>query len=512
MPVIPMLPKPGIVRGATPSTSMGSWFDANLMRWRGGQAQPVGGNMSFADVLFDTPGRDVLTWHDKAYKRWAAIGSGAKLWIYDFAVGTLTDITPAGIGPLELPGAFDGYGLGDYGLETYGTPRPADMIGPAEVSAVLGDWWSLDTFGQDLLVVPTQDGRLFRWSPTTPDAPAALVPNAPVNNKGVVVTDERHVVLIGANGDPRMVAWSDQEKPDVWTAAVGNLAGDKMLVTDGRPMQAIKVTGGVLILTDNDAHLMRYVGSPYGYGINQIGSNCGAISPRAASSAGSAVWWMGVQGFWSFTGTVQPVECNVEDWLFSLLNRSQIGRVFGAPNAAFTEHWWYWPSEDSVECNRYVAVNYAERGQPWMIGTMRRTAADKRASMIRPILAGEDAKLYLHEYGWTDDGQTRLGKVYLETGDLTMEQWGGDAGRRFHIRQIAADYAGPADAMAFRVFSWEEPDGQVLDSGTLLPDPSDGVTDAEVSGRGMRVRIEGLADKPFALGLTRLLTRPGGRQ
>ena len=97
--------------------------------------------------------------------------------------------------------------------------------------------------------MPTQDGHLFRWSPTTPTVLPALVAGAPVNNRGVIVTDQRHVVLLGAGGDPRNIAWSDQENPDVWMPDVTNLAGSKLLQTQSYAMTAMKVSDGMLIFT-----------------------------------------------------------------------------------------------------------------------------------------------------------------------------------------------------------------------------------------------------------------------
>jgi hypothetical protein len=40
---------------------------------------PVGGNaMVFASGVADVP-RDIITWHDNSYKRWAAYGTDTKL-------------------------------------------------------------------------------------------------------------------------------------------------------------------------------------------------------------------------------------------------------------------------------------------------------------------------------------------------------------------------------------------------------------------------------------------------
>jgi len=504
---VPVFPKPGIYRGATADASSGRWFDMNLMRWRGGQAQPVGGSAALPGIDLGGPGRDVLTWHDNTGQRWGAFGTDTALYALDFGLGQLYDITPAGTGPLEPPGAAVGYGLALYSADAYGTARDPADIGISDASAVLGDMWSLHLFGEDLLVLPTQSGVLSRWSPNTPTTPAAPVPNAPPGAAAVAVTDERHVVLIGATGNARQVSWSDQENPDVWAAAVDNLAGNLMLETEGRPLNAMRVASGLLIWTDNDVHLMRYVGPPYAYGINKIGANCGPISRRAMSQAGGVTTWMSQQSFWSYDGTLAPLPSDVGDWLFSLLNREAVSRVFGAPNPAFSEHWWYWPSEDSSECNRYVAYNYGDASRPWIIGQQQRTASDVRGAMVRPVLCDGAGQVLYHEYGWTDSGVSRAPQIYLETGAFALSE---AADRRFHVKQIAQDFTGPADRAGYRFFTAEEPNGPEADTGVFPITNDSGLTDVRFSARSLRMRIEALSDGPFALGKTRLIVRPGG--
>jgi hypothetical protein len=507
MAKITVFPKPGIYRGATPQASVGRWYDMNLMRWRGGQAQPVGGSGALPGATGDGAGRDVLTWHDNSARRWAAMGTDDKLYVYNFESQQLFDITPAGVGPLEPPGARVGYGLGDYGMDAYGTARDAADIGPSDVSAILGDMWSMDLYGENLVFVPTQDGRLFQWVPNVDGDPATQVANAPVQNAGVFTTEERAIVLIGAGGNPRNVAWSDQEGPTVWAPDVDNLAGSKLLETEGRALVSSKCSGGNLIFTDNDAHAFAYVGPPYGYGIKRVGANCGPCSRRAVAYAGDTVKWMGSQQFWQYSGAVSPMPSDVGDWMFSLLNRDMIGRVFAAPNPAFAELWWYWPGEGATECNRYVAQTYGDPASPWIIGQQVRTAADTRGSMLRPVMAGSDGNLYLHEFGWTDNGVSRIGTIYLETADFMLDQ---ETDRRFHVRQVIPDFVGPASYVGYRFFLWEQPDGPQRDTGTYKVISSSGLVDARFSCRGLRMRIEALADGPFAVGRTRFETRPGG--
>ena len=514
MPRVPQAPPPGVVRNATPEATPGRWFDCNLVRFRGGQLQPIGGNVAVPGSAVSDPPRDLLTWHDNARVRWAAFGTDTKLYAYRFDTQALTDITPAGVGPLDPPGALVGYGLADYGESTYGTSRDSSDIGPQDIAATMGDMWSLDTFGEDLLVVPTQDGHLYRWSPQTPTAPAALVTGAPDQNRGVIVSDQRHVVLLGAGGDPRMIAWSDQENPDLWTPDVTNLAGDKMLQTQSYVMTAKKVSDGILIFTGTDMHKMSYVGAPFAYGIVQIASGCGPVSPRAVVGVGSLMVWPGSQSFWAYNGTVQPLHCDVQDWFFSLVNRQMVGRIFGSPNPTFAELWWDWVDEGALECNRYLAFNYADPAHPWTIGVRSRTAGDPNGTMDYPTLggpAGDGGSLFLHEYGWTDDGLPRapLGLVYAESGNITL----GEGDKRYHTKQLVFD-ADPSEApIGYRFFVREQPSDAASEFDTgLYTVIHGGLMDMRWSGRSARMRVEALSDAPFAIGRPRLEMRAGGRR
>jgi hypothetical protein len=488
-----------------------------MIRFRGGQLQPIGGSQPLTGSGVAGRPRDMLTWHDNAKVRWAVYGTDDALYAYRFDTQAIYVITPAGVGALDPPGALNGYGIGDYGEDTYGTARTSTDVGAQDIAATMGDRWSLDTFGQDLLIVPTQDGHLFRWSPTTPATLPAIVTGAPAQNRGVIVTDQRHVVLLAAGGDPRRIAWSDQEDLTVWAPAITNLAGDKMLATQSYAMAATKVSDGILIFTANDVHKMSYVGAPYAYGITQIATGCGPLSPRSIVAIGNFVAWPGVQSFWGFQGNIQPLPCTVQDWFFSLINRSMVGRVFGSPNPAFGELWWDWPDEGATECNRYVAINFPDPGKPWFIGVRNRTAADPSGTMDYPILGGlvsspNNGALFLHEFGWTNNGLPRapMGEVYAESGAITL----GDGNNRYHVKQVICD-AEPQDegTLGFQFAVREEPGDQAGEFSTgLCTAMHEGLLDVRFSGRSVRMRIEALKDAPFALGRPRLDIRQGGRR
>jgi hypothetical protein len=524
MPRVAQAPPPGVFRAGTTENSSGRWFDADNVRWRQGQLQPVGGNAALPNaVTVDTP-RDLLTWHDNTYTRWATIGTDSKLYAYNFNSQTIYDITPAGVPPLGAPGPLVGYGLGDYGVDAYGTARDPADIGVIDIAANQGDKWSMDTFGEDLLFVPTQDGHLYHWSPATPTTAPDLITAAPTMNRGVIVTDQRQVVLLGAGGDPRNIAWSDQENYTVWAPNVTNLAGSKYLQTQSYAMTAVKVSSGILIFTASDLHMMSYVGPPYAYGIVQIASGCGPASLRAPVAIGSTVIWPGLQTFWYWAGSVLPIACDVGDWFYSLLNRDYIGRLFGNPNPEFAEMWWHWPDEDNTECNRYLMVNIGVTANQlgavvasriWSIGTTKRSCGDPTGTMDFPILGGplgSGGSLFLHEYGWTDNGAPRAaaGDIYIESGAIAL----GEGDQRYNVTQLVPDYVSAvSDMLGFSFQVSEQPMDMAnsFDTG-LYSQVNNGLIDVRFSGRTATMRMEPTADGEFTVGRPRLIIKPAGKR
>jgi hypothetical protein len=141
---------------------------------------------------------------------------------------------------------------------------------------------------------------------------------------------------------------------------------------------------------------------------------------------------------------------------------------------------------------------------------MSRTAGDVTSAMIRPILgvANDDGTgaLLLHEFGWTANGVSRAGQIYAETGAIDIDN--GD--RRFHVKQIEQDFAGDAQQVAYRFFCRERAAGPEVQAGPYPIVRFDGQVDCRFSARRVRMRIEAVADGPWALGVTRLDVVPAG--
>jgi hypothetical protein len=122
--LIPFQPPPGVFKNGTPYRVKGRWSDCNLVRWKNGRLQPLGGWEEVIRSTITGIGRAMITWRDFKGARWLAIGTNSNLYIYTSLSGTASDITPVVTAiPAEVAlvsGDSDGsigvgFGTGDFG-------------------------------------------------------------------------------------------------------------------------------------------------------------------------------------------------------------------------------------------------------------------------------------------------------------------------------------------------------------------------------------------------------------
>jgi len=430
---------------------------------------------------------------DNVSARYIAAGTYNKLYYYNSS-GAIADITPVGLtsGNEDATNPV-GFGNAFYGYEQYGVPRQENSLTVPATS------WALQSWGQNLIACSNADGKIYEWA-LNGSTPAAVIANAPIGNRSVVVTDERFVMALGAGGNPRNIAWSDREDNTVWTAAATNEAGSIELQTDGRIQCAVKVQGQTLILTDTDAHAATYSGPPYVFGIERIGTSCGIVSSSAASVVDLGAMWMGSRSFYSYTGgSVVEVDCDVGDYVFSDINQSQISKVFSVSNKAFGEIWWFYPSGSSNENNRYVVFNYNDK--TWSIGLMDRTSGVDASAYRQPLMASAaNYKIYEHEIGFIYDGV----EPFAESGPISI----GDGENVMSVTKMIPDEKTQGDVDATFKTRFYPNDLERTYGPFNMANP----TSLRFTGRQIRIRIEGVNANDWRVGINRLEVKQGGKR
>ena len=119
--LIPFQPPPGVFKNSTPYQAKGRWSDCNLVRWKDGRLQPLGGWEKVIGSTITGVGRAMLTWRDFTGARWMVIGTNSNLYVFTSLSGTASDITPV----IAEPNAFVsgnangeigvGFGTGNFG-------------------------------------------------------------------------------------------------------------------------------------------------------------------------------------------------------------------------------------------------------------------------------------------------------------------------------------------------------------------------------------------------------------
>jgi hypothetical protein len=345
---------------------------------------------------------------------------------------------------------------------------------------------------------------------TTGTGGTASVPTAdlpPTNNRGVIVTQERHAVLIGAGGNSRRVAWSSREDYTDWdyTSTV-NTAGYLDLDTSSKIIMCAAVREGTLIWTQDEAWLMRYIGLPYIYSIDRIGFGCGLVAPRAFSTTAGRCIWMGKESFWLYDGgVVRPLRCDVGAAVFDSIDPDS-GAIYthGSENNIFPEVWFWYPSQGSTVPDLSVFYNYAEDW--WSVGnTMTRTACQGAGVFNYPMAADDNNDVYFQENGWTAAGVPIQTDRYAETGALNIQS----GNSLSHLKQAITDNGYAYDSTQITIFSSMTPQGTEYTYGPYSP-RSDGYTDMRVTGRDFRLKIEATEDAPWSIGETRIDFQGGG--
>ena len=490
MPLVPLEIPPGVYANGTEMQSSGRWLDSSLVRWIEGTMRPVGGWTAFTNQTLPTTARAAISWRDDAAGRYVAFGSYDRLHSMT-ASGTLSDITPVGLASGDEDATTNtGYGGGFYGLGTYGTARPesANYSDPTT--------WSLDTWGNYLVACSDADGKLYEWQ-LSAATPAAAITNAPTDCDALVVTPERFLMALGAGGDIHKVQWSDREDNTTWTPAATNEAGDILLQTPGRIMLGRRMRGQTLILTDTDAHTATYVGPPFVYGFEIVGTACGAISRRCAAEAEGAVFWMGDGSFFRFAGgVVEEIYCDVADYVFGNITTAQRGKVYAVSNTEFSEIWWFYSTD--TENNRYVAYNYKENH--WSIGAIDRTCGTDRGVFRDPIWVDASGTIYRHETGLINGAAS----VYAESGPISIA-----AGENvMSVTDLYPDEKTQGDVtMTFQTRFY--PQGTEYTYG---PYTMSAPTSVRFTGRQVRMRVDQSATSDWRVGAPRIEARAMGRR
>ena len=328
--------------------------------------------------------------------------------------------------------------------------------------------WSLSNFG-DVLVATIANGKTFTWNA---DITARLTTRASTSTSGfstsanptatrvtLISPTTRHLIHFGteetigtpSTQDDMFIRFSVDEDINDYTPEATNTAGTQRLQDGTKIMGALVAKENILVWTDNALYAMKFVGAPFTFGFEQVGTNCGLIGKNAAIEIDGVAYWMGNNGFFSFDGTVNTLPCSVEDYVYDDIDTTKGQQVTAGINNLFTEVVWWYPTSGSTFNNRYVVYNYGQDNARlpmgnWYTGTNTNsirttwidslvypkpyaTAYDSSGTGSFPAIVGETglgrSVLFEHEVG-TDqinpDGSTTALTSFVESFSFSLQK------------------------------------------------------------------------------------------
>jgi hypothetical protein len=432
--------------------------------------------------------------------------------------------------------------------EVNGTSKAAHSDGTAVTDATnFSDWgeatvastvqlepglWSLDNFGQ-VLVATIANGKTFTWDaggtlPLTTRAATTTSGFATGNNPtatraSLISPTTRHLIHLGTEttiGDPTtqddmFIRFSDQEDINTYAPSVTNAAGTQRLQDGSRIIGSLKAKETILIWTDNALYTMKFIGAPFTFGFEQVGTNCGLIGKNAAVEVDGVAYWMSPNGFFLYDGTVKTLPCSVEDYVFDQLDITKGQQVNAGLNNLFGEVTWYYPTTSSTYNDQYVIYNYGESRQLpiWYIGTEARTSwidgtiypkpfgtkFDSTAEGTFPAIVGVSGlgqtTLFEHEIG-TDqinpDGTTTTVTSNITSFDFDLDLEGTSGQFFLFMRRILPDFknlVGNAKiTMSVKRFPQQTDTATTLSPFTITS--STNKVDTRTRGRYANIKIE----------------------
>ena len=422
--------------------------------------------------------------------------------------------------------------------------------------------WVLDNYGTTLIAL-IYNGKCFEWDSTASNATgtrATVISGAPTASRHVLVSPvDRHLIFLGTEttiGDPTTqddmyIRFSDQESLSDYIPTATNTAGTQRLANGSKIMGAIRGRDAIYIWTDSAIFLMRFVGQPFTFSFEQVGTNCGLLGKNACMEVDGTAFWMSENGFFQYAGQLQSMPCLVEDYVYDDLNSTSRNLINCGLNNLFGEVNWFYCSNGSNVVDRVVTYNYLEsvmlKKPIWYTGSLPRTAWEDSSIFDKPHACyynnADDASydvvgntngttIYYEQETGTDQvnagGAITAVVAEITSGDFDITQkraaqgqllgapdMRGDGEYIMKIRRFIPDFINQTGDTRITLMLRDYPNSTAASSslGPFTITTSTDKVDTRARARAIALKIENTAaSQDWKLGTFRLDIQPDGRR
>ena len=419
--------------------------------------------------------------------------------------------------------------------------------------------WSLDGFGTKVIAL-IHNAQVFEWDSDLSNAVttrATIISGAPTASRDMLVsTPDRHLVFFGTEltiGDPTtqdemFIRFSNQEDINTYQPTAVNTAGTQRLADGSKIVGAVRGRDAIYVWTDSSLFTMRFIGQPFTFGFQQVGTNCGLIGQNAALEVDGAAYWMSENGFFKYSGNLETMVCLVEDFVYTNLSTTANQLINVGLNNLFGEITWFYCTSSSTIVNRCVTYNYLDSRPErpvWTTGSLARgswidssvfglphaTSFDSSDNLSYDVIGNTDGSsiYYEHEKG-TD--QVASGTVTaitsnIESGDFDITQarsgqgqtgvatFQGDGEYIMKIRRFIPDFLSQTGDTQVTLQLRDYPNNSQSSSplGPFTITSSTDKVDTRARARAIALKVANTGvSQSWKLGTFRLDTQPDGRR
>jgi len=422
--------------------------------------------------------------------------------------------------------------------------------------------WSLDNLGSTLIAL-IFNGECFEWNADATNATATratIISGAPTASRDMLVsTPDRHLVFFGTETiigdkttqDDMFIRFSSQENINDYQPTAENSAGTQRLAAGSRIIGAKLGRNALYVWSDTALFTMRFVGTPFTFAFEQVGTNCELIGKNAAVEVDGAAYWMSDNGFFRFTGKLESMDCLVEDYVYDNLNTTSNQMVYAGINNLFGEVTWFYPEAGSNVNTQSVTYSYLDSTSKrpiWFVnasplfirtswqdsavfGLPHATQYDAGTDTSFDVVGNAEGISYYYEHE-TGVNQVRLGVTTAIPADITSGDYDitqkvvrgaatnlgdlrGDGENIMRVSRIIPDFIAQQGNAIIQLDLRNYPNDAAASSslGPFTVSSSTDKVDTRARGRAIALTISNTAvDTSWKLGTFRLDIQTGGRR
>ena len=282
---------------------------------------------------------------------------------------------------------------------------------------------------------------------------------------------------------------------------------------------------------------MRFVGPPFTFSFQQVGTNCGLIGQNAAVEVDGSAYWMSENGFFRYTGKLESLPCLVEDYVYDDINTVPKQHICAGLNNLFGEVTWFSPGSGAASNNRSATYNYMDSTEDrpvWTTGSLARSSWSDSHIFGKPHATEYDSDAtsdttvgntdgvtiyYEHETGVNQikAGTASAIAANIQTGDFDLDHKGLDGDGEFimKIRRVLPDFLSQTGNAIVTLNLKNYPsDSQASSSlGPFTATTSTTKIDTRARGRAVALKISNDSiGQHWKVGTFRLDIQPDGRR